>query len=52
MATKLRTPDTDLIELSGKWVYQHPIVDRKLRVKELSIKLKQVNTTRPRVSTT
>ncbi|MBC1613067.1 hypothetical protein HB937_06800 [Listeria welshimeri] len=32
MATKLRTPDTDLIELSGKWVYQHPIVDRKLRV--------------------
>ncbi|ENH0452130.1 hypothetical protein ABVS07_001237 [Listeria monocytogenes] len=24
MTKKLRTPDTDLIELSGKWVYQHP----------------------------
>ncbi|ENY9691236.1 hypothetical protein ACN35G_002366 [Listeria innocua] len=32
MATKLGTPDTDLIELSGKWVYEHPIVDQKLRV--------------------
>ncbi|ECX6966190.1 hypothetical protein F6523_01065 [Listeria monocytogenes] len=32
MATKLETPDTDLIELSGKWVYEHPIVDQKLRV--------------------
>ncbi|MCD2253855.1 SA1320 family protein [Listeria marthii] len=24
MTTKLKTSDTDLIELSGKWVYQHP----------------------------
>ncbi|MBM5720075.1 SA1320 family protein [Listeria ivanovii] len=32
MTTKLRTPDIDLIEMSGKWVYQHPIVDQKLRV--------------------
>lgn len=24
MTTKLKTPDTDLIELSGKWVYKHP----------------------------
>ncbi len=26
MTTKLKTPDIDLIELSGKWVYKHPSI--------------------------
>ncbi|MBF2513955.1 hypothetical protein IA833_06000 [Listeria marthii] len=32
MTTKLKTPDTDLIELSGKWVYQHPKEGTELKV--------------------
>ncbi|MBF2675668.1 hypothetical protein IBB80_10460 [Listeria marthii] len=32
MTKKLRTPDTDLIELSGKWVYQHPKRGVELKV--------------------
>ncbi|EAF5832234.1 hypothetical protein AK898_08695 [Listeria monocytogenes] len=32
MPEQLKTPDTDLIELSGKWVYQHPVEDRTLDV--------------------
>ncbi|MBC6307837.1 hypothetical protein HCI95_16225, partial [Listeria booriae] len=41
MTTKLKTPDIDLIELSGKWVYQHPIVDWKLRVNGTIYKVKE-----------
>ncbi|HAA6726950.1 TPA_asm: hypothetical protein GHH78_06465 [Listeria monocytogenes] len=32
MTTKLKTSDTDLIELSGKWVYQHPKEGTELKV--------------------
>ncbi|EAD7214155.1 hypothetical protein ABY99_14820 [Listeria monocytogenes] len=32
MPEQLKTPDTDLIELSGKWVYQHPVEGRTLDV--------------------
>lgn len=53
MATKLETPDTDLIELSGKWVYEHPIVDQKLRVNgTIYQKLRPVSTTKLLVLTT
>ncbi|MBC1544283.1 SA1320 family protein [Listeria cossartiae] len=32
MTTKTGTPDTDLIELSGKWVYRHPLRGNSLYV--------------------
>ncbi|EED2403256.1 hypothetical protein G7175_000865 [Listeria monocytogenes] len=34
MTTQLRTPDTDLIELSGKWVYRHPQKYQEIDVNE------------------
>ncbi|MBC1384056.1 SA1320 family protein [Listeria innocua] len=39
MTTNLKTPDTDLIELSGKWVYTHPKKNRKLYVNETVYKV-------------
>ncbi|MPR76271.1 hypothetical protein D7389_13825, partial [Listeria monocytogenes] len=32
MTTKMGTSDTDLIELSGKWVYRHPLRGNSLYV--------------------
>ncbi|MBF2677374.1 SA1320 family protein [Listeria welshimeri] len=32
MTAKVKTPDTDLIELSGKWVYKHPKKGHRLDV--------------------
>ncbi|EHF2869628.1 hypothetical protein J0953_002107 [Listeria monocytogenes] len=32
MTSKLNTPDIDLIELSGKWVYRHPDKGERLKV--------------------
>nr|WP_258318618.1 hypothetical protein [Listeria monocytogenes] len=39
MTTNLKTSDTDLIELSGKWVYTHPQKNRKLYVNETVYKV-------------
>ncbi|EAG9230933.1 hypothetical protein ACN9QM_001606 [Listeria monocytogenes] len=39
MTTNLKTSDTDLIELSGKWVYTHPKKNRKLYVNETVYKV-------------
>ncbi|MBC1515309.1 SA1320 family protein [Listeria immobilis] len=41
MTTKLKTPDTDLIELSGKWVYKHPERGRNLTVNNTIYKVKE-----------
>nr|WP_228467320.1 hypothetical protein [Listeria seeligeri] len=41
MTIKLRTPDTDLIELSGKWVYKHPLKDRSLYINGTLYKVKE-----------
>lgn len=35
MTTKLKTPDIDLIELSGKWVYQHPSIIQLTNPREI-----------------
>ncbi|EEO7554408.1 hypothetical protein G6H54_002868 [Listeria monocytogenes] len=34
MTTQLRTPDIDLIELSGKWIYRHPQKYQEIDVNE------------------
>ncbi|EFS04689.1 hypothetical protein NT04LS_0114 [Listeria seeligeri FSL S4-171] len=41
MTTKLKTPDVDLIELSGKWVYKHPNEGRELTVNNTIYKVKE-----------
>lgn len=47
MATTLKTADTDLIELSGKWVYTHPPKDYSLLVNGSVYKVKEGEYDRP-----
>ncbi|MBF2627980.1 SA1320 family protein [Listeria marthii] len=47
MATMLKTADTDLIELSGKWVYKHPPKDYSLLVNGSVYKVKEGEYDRP-----
>nr|WP_246456496.1 hypothetical protein [Listeria immobilis] len=41
MQGKLKTPDTDLIELSGKWVYTHPKKRNSIKVNGTIYKVKE-----------
>lgn len=41
MVTKLKTPDMDLIELSGKWVYKRPKRGTPLDVNNTTYQVKE-----------
>ncbi|MBC1540006.1 hypothetical protein HB875_14120, partial [Listeria seeligeri] len=41
MIKTLKTPDTDLIEMSGKWVYNHLDVNTSLKVNGTSYRVKE-----------
>ncbi|MBC1630922.1 hypothetical protein HB946_09465 [Listeria welshimeri] len=47
MTAKVKTPDTDLIELSGKWVYKHPKKGHRLDVNNTVYIVKEGEYDRP-----
>lgn len=41
MIKTLKTPDIDIIEMSGKWVYKHSDVNTSLKVNGTSYRVKE-----------